>query len=84
MFYIFVHALFCILIHIISIDWALLSANLDFRYLDPVFAAHLGDQAPAVLKRNLLEFVHPDERENARIDLRRIIDQKGLHGSVTR
>jgi hypothetical protein len=66
------------------LDWALLSSDLSFRYIDPVFTVHAGDQAQAILSCNLLDFVHPVEREHARADLKQIIDEKGLHGSITR
>lgn len=66
------------------VDWALLSADLQFIYLDPVLAAHLEDQAENLVGQSLLTFVHPDERETARQDLWSVLDSKTLHGSVTR
>ena len=65
-------------------DWTLLSADLQFIYLDPVLASHLDGQAEALVGQSLLTFVHPDERETAKQDLGNVLDSKTLHGSVTR
>ncbi|KAG6895337.1 hypothetical protein C0992_001759 [Termitomyces sp. T32_za158] len=64
--------------------WALLDSDLRFVYLDPVLAAHLDEQAPAILARSLLDFVHPDEQASAKLDLGGVLDSRTLHGSVTR
>ncbi|KAF7965888.1 hypothetical protein HWV62_41008 [Athelia sp. TMB] len=64
--------------------WSLLSAGLDFIYLDPVLQYHLEEQASTLVGRSLLDFVHPDERSSAQYDLGSVLDNKTLHGSVTR
>ncbi|KAG6844124.1 hypothetical protein H0H87_009611 [Tephrocybe sp. NHM501043] len=64
--------------------WALLSADLDFIYLDPVLQAHLAEQALLLKARSLLSFVHPDEQASAKIDLGGVLESRTLHGSVTR
>ncbi|KAF8583851.1 hypothetical protein K439DRAFT_1661083 [Ramaria rubella] len=64
--------------------WSLLSADLDFLYVDPVLHAHLGAQAHAIIGRKLLEFVHPDEHASAHQDLGKVLESRTLHGSVTR
>ncbi|KAG6332757.1 hypothetical protein ID866_6331 [Astraeus odoratus] len=65
-------------------DWSLLSSDLSFIYLDPVLASHLEDQAPLLIGKSLLHFVHPDEQESARNDLTDALERKTMHGSVTR
>ncbi|KIY43960.1 hypothetical protein FISHEDRAFT_77882 [Fistulina hepatica ATCC 64428] len=64
--------------------WALLSADLTFIYLDPVFAAHLEAQAENLIGKALLQFVHPDEQQSAKADLANVMESRTLHGSVTR
>ncbi|KZT22369.1 hypothetical protein NEOLEDRAFT_1097775 [Neolentinus lepideus HHB14362 ss-1] len=64
--------------------WALLNAELQFLYLDPVLASHLGPQADELVGKPLLAFVHPDEQASARHDLGSVLDSRTLHGSVTR
>jgi len=65
-------------------DWALLSADLRFIYLDPVLAHHLEEQADALTGKSLLSFVHPDEQTSAKHDLGGVLETRTLHGSVTR
>jgi len=65
-------------------DWSLLSSDLTFIYLDPVLASHLEDQATLLIGKSLLSFVHPDEQHTARTDLADALEQKTIHGSVTR
>lgn len=65
-------------------DWALLSADLQFIYLDPVLAYHLDAQADLLVGKSLLSFVHPDEQASAKTDLRSVLESRTLHGSVTR
>lgn len=67
-----------------SSDWALLSSELQFIYLDPVLASHLEDQAELLVGKSLLSFVHPDEQASAKVDLGGVLDSRTLHGSVTR
>ncbi|PPQ76479.1 hypothetical protein CVT26_012554 [Gymnopilus dilepis] len=64
--------------------WALLSADLQFIYLDPVLASHLEDQAEELYGKSLLSFVHPDEQASAKHDLGSVLESRTLHGSVTR
>ena len=65
-------------------DWAMLSADLQFIYLDPVLASHLEDQAELLVGKSLLSFVHPDEQASANQDLGGVLQSRTLHGSVTR
>ncbi|KAF9236731.1 hypothetical protein BU15DRAFT_89025 [Melanogaster broomeanus] len=64
--------------------WSLLSSELRFIYLDPVLASHLEDQANLLIGQSLLSFVHPGEQETARTDLAEALEQRTMHGSVTR
>lgn len=65
-------------------DWAMLSADLEFIYLDPVLQSHLEEQAALLVGKSLLSFVHPDEQASAKQDLGGVLDSRTLHGSVTR
>lgn len=65
-------------------DWSLLSSDLHFIYLDPVFANHLEDQADLLIGKSLLNFVHPEEQASARADLTEALEQRTMHGTVTR
>ncbi|KAL0954809.1 hypothetical protein HGRIS_003755 [Hohenbuehelia grisea] len=64
--------------------WSLLDADLQFIYLDPVLATHLDDQAESLLGKSLLGFVHPDEQASAKHDLGDVLENRSVHGSVTR
>ncbi|CAE6461651.1 unnamed protein product [Rhizoctonia solani] len=64
--------------------WNLLDSELRYLYLDPTCFAHMGKEAEKVIGTCLLEYVHPDEQESARADLRNVLDSRTLHGSVTR
>ncbi|GAA5988752.1 hypothetical protein JCM10908_006156 [Rhodotorula pacifica] len=71
--------------------WAILSAELEYAYLGPVFAAHLGEEVAERLKgTSLLDWVHPDERDQLAKDLLphpdRLagVEETGVFGSVTR
>jgi hypothetical protein len=44
----------------------------------------MGEQASAIIGTCLLDYVHPDEQQSARADLRNVLDSRTLHGSVTR
>jgi hypothetical protein len=70
--------------HPFSLDWSLLSSDLQFIYMDPVFASHLEDQADALVGKSLLAFIHPDEQASAKHDLGNVLESRTLHGSVTR
>ena len=65
-------------------DWALLSADLNFLYLDPVLQSHLAEQADLLVGKTLINFVHPDEQKSAKQDLGSVLESRTLHGSVTR
>ncbi len=65
-------------------DWTLLTSDLVFLYLDPVLASHLGEQAHLLVGRSLLDYVHPDEKASAKVDLGAVLESRTLHGSVTR
>ena len=62
----------------------MLSEDLHFIYLDPVLQSHLEEQADSLLGKSLLSFVHPDEQASAKQDLGGVLNNKTLHGSVTR
>ncbi|EIW57305.1 uncharacterized protein TRAVEDRAFT_59041 [Trametes versicolor FP-101664 SS1] len=64
--------------------WTLLTSDLVFLYLDPVLASHLGEQAHLLVGRSLLDYVHPDEKASAKVDLGAVLESRTLHGSVTR
>ncbi|KAH9936060.1 hypothetical protein B0H21DRAFT_758828 [Amylocystis lapponica] len=64
--------------------WSLLTPDLHFLYLDPVYADHLHDQADLLVGKSLLSFVHPDEQASAKLDLGSVLESRTLHGSVTR
>lgn len=65
-------------------DWAMLSTDLHFIYLDPVLQNHLQEQADSLVGKSLLSFVHPEEQASAKQDLGGVLDSRTLHGSVTR
>ncbi|EJU04861.1 hypothetical protein DACRYDRAFT_93284 [Dacryopinax primogenitus] len=64
--------------------WTLLSESLKFLFLDPILTLHMGEQANALLGKDMLEYVHPEDKEKAVEDLKRVVRSKTLHGSVTR
>ncbi|KAJ7052635.1 hypothetical protein C8F01DRAFT_1170676 [Mycena amicta] len=64
--------------------WSLLNADLRFIFLDPVLSHHLGPEAPELVGKSLVSFVHPDEQASAQADLGNVLDSRTLHGSVTR
>lgn len=66
------------------LDWALLTSDLQFIYLDPVLNYHLGEQAELLVGKSLLAFVHPDEQASAKRDLGNALESNSLLGSVTR
>ncbi|KIM80233.1 hypothetical protein PILCRDRAFT_539477 [Piloderma croceum F 1598] len=69
--------------HFLSTDWALLSAGLDFIYLDPVLQCHLEAQASLLVGKSLLDFIHPDEHAPAEQDFGIVLESKSSHGSIT-
>jgi hypothetical protein len=52
--------------------------------MDPVFTAHLEEQADALVGKSLFAFIHPNEQASAKHDLGCVIESRILHGSVTR
>ncbi|TDL25453.1 hypothetical protein BD410DRAFT_784439 [Rickenella mellea] len=64
--------------------WTLLNSSLHFLALDPVLTYHLQEQAPLLLEKCLLDFVHPEEQASARHDLGGVLQERTLHGTVTR
>lgn len=44
----------------------------------------MGEQAPNLIGKSLLDFLHPDEVDIAKVDLGTVVDTRMLHGSVTR
>ncbi|KAI0822467.1 hypothetical protein BC628DRAFT_1327012 [Trametes gibbosa] len=64
--------------------WTLLTSDLHFLYLDPVLANHLGEQAGLLVGKSLFDYVHPDEKDSAKVDLGAVLESRTLHGSVTR
>ncbi|KAG9314878.1 hypothetical protein JVU11DRAFT_3979 [Chiua virens] len=64
--------------------WSLLTSDLHFIYLDPILACYLEDQADLLVGKSLLNFVHPEEQASARADLTEALEQRTMHGSVTR
>ncbi|KAF9069258.1 hypothetical protein BDP27DRAFT_1447845 [Rhodocollybia butyracea] len=67
-----------------SCYWALLSADLQFIYLDPILQLHLEDQASHLVGKSLVKFVRSDEQETAQRDLGSVLESKTLNGSITR
>lgn len=70
--------------------WAILSPTLDFVFVDPILHTHLGQESKLFIGTNLLQFVHPDEREALGKDLipkvgdAGGIENSGVFGSITR
>lgn len=70
--------------------WVILSARLDFVFLDPILEHHMGDYAIKLVGTNLLDWVHPDEKDSLRDDLMPKEDEVagiegvGVFGSMTR
>ncbi|KAF8340640.1 uncharacterized protein EI90DRAFT_2091656 [Cantharellus anzutake] len=53
-------------------------------FIDPVLESHLKDQAKDFIGSSLLDWVHPDERQNASVDLFDVVEKQAVHGTVTR
>ncbi|KAJ4476231.1 hypothetical protein J3R30DRAFT_415997 [Lentinula aciculospora] len=60
--------------------WALLSADLEFMYIDPAMQSDIGG---TIVGRSLLEFVHPEEKSTAQQDLGLVLQSNTVHGSIT-
>lgn len=66
------------------LDWALLSTDLQFIYVDPIFQFFLKEQASHIIGKSLLQFIHPEEQSTAQRDLGNALNSKTLHGTITR
>jgi hypothetical protein len=70
--------------------WCILSPTLHFVFVDPILHTHLEEQSKAFIGSNLLDYVHPDERQSLREDLMPKvgdaggIEGSGVFGSITR
>ncbi|GAA5938109.1 hypothetical protein JCM3775_005344 [Rhodotorula graminis] len=70
--------------------WTILTPQLEYVYLDPTLAYHMGEWSNAFRGSNVLDWVHPDEREQLADDLLpkedRVagVESAGVFGSVTR
>ncbi|KAK4055054.1 hypothetical protein OIO90_003395 [Microbotryomycetes sp. JL221] len=70
--------------------WCILTPSLDFAFLDPVLHTHLGAESKLFIGTNLLDYVHPDERDALANDLlpkvgvNGGIEASGVFGSITR
>ncbi|UZJ55929.1 hypothetical protein CBS101457_005249 [Exobasidium rhododendri] len=68
-------------------SWAILSTTtkrLSFMYVDPTFSRNLSSEACAIVGTSFFDYIHPEERDRAEIDMKNIIDSRTLFGSVTR
>lgn len=61
-----------------------MSERLDFLYVDPMFGKHLSSQSSDILGTSFFDYIHPEEEERTRIDMKNIIGSRTLFGSVTR
>ncbi|KAM0791790.1 hypothetical protein ACM66B_004053 [Microbotryomycetes sp. NB124-2] len=70
--------------------WCILTPSLDFAFLDPVLHTHLGAESKMFIGTNLLDYIHPDERDALGNDLlpklgaNGGIEASGVFGSITR
>ncbi|KAK4050689.1 hypothetical protein OIV83_003415 [Microbotryomycetes sp. JL201] len=70
--------------------WCILTPSLDFAFLDPVLHTHLGAESKLFIGTNLLDYIHPDERDALGNDLlpkvgaNGGIEASGVFGSITR
>ncbi|PWN50611.1 hypothetical protein IE53DRAFT_87207 [Violaceomyces palustris] len=58
--------------------------DLRFVYLDPVLQHHLDAQADAMVGSSFFDYVHPEEKDRASDDMKKIVESRTLFGSVTR
>jgi hypothetical protein len=74
------------------LDWALFSTesspsdpyDLTFIFCDPVLQNHLNTEADLIIGKSFFDYVHPEQKEQARSDLAQIVASGTLFGSVTR
>ncbi|GAA6063871.1 hypothetical protein JCM10212_003607 [Sporobolomyces blumeae] len=70
--------------------WVIMSPSLEFMYLDPILEYHMVEYSRTLIGYNLLDFVHPDERNRLAQDLlpdpnrSAGVKTAGVFGSVTR
>ncbi|BGO94347.1 hypothetical protein NBRC10512_002795 [Rhodotorula toruloides] len=70
--------------------WTILSSKLEYAYLDPVLDTHLGAWKDKFVGTSVLDWVHPDERDQLAEDLLPKedtvagVESTGVFGSVTR
>jgi hypothetical protein len=70
--------------------WTILSSKLEYAYLDPVLDTHLGAWKDKFIGTSVLDWVHPDERDQLAEDLLPKedvvagVESTGVFGSVTR
>ncbi|GAA5995964.1 uncharacterized protein JCM10292_004859 [Rhodotorula paludigena] len=70
--------------------WTILTPTLEYVYLDPILELHMGEWANGLRGTSILEWVHPDEREQLAQDLLPKddavagVEGAGVFGSVTR
>lgn len=64
--------------------WTVMDCKMNFKYLDPVLQEHMGEQAPVMLTKNLVDFIHPEEKEAAEADFAKFRTGTTIFGSVTR
>ncbi|BGP42610.1 hypothetical protein JCM10449v2_006622 [Rhodotorula kratochvilovae] len=70
--------------------WTILTPQLEYAYLDPILQLHMGEWVHAFRGSNVLDWVHPDEREQLAEDLLPKedgvggVEGAGVFGSVTR
>lgn len=53
-------------------------------FCDPVLQSHMGSEKDLIIGKSFFDFVHPQERAQAKEDLRNIVASRTLFGSVTR
>jgi hypothetical protein len=71
----------------LSPGWAILSTRterLDFLYVDPTFSQHLTLEADRIKGTSFFDYIHTEEEERTRVDMKNIIQSRTLFGSVTR
>ncbi|GAA5825585.1 hypothetical protein JCM3770_006895, partial [Rhodotorula araucariae] len=70
--------------------WTILTPQLEYAYLDPILQLHMGEWVHRFRGTNILDWVHPDEREQLADDLLPQedgvggVEGAGVFGSVTR
>lgn len=49
--------------------WTVLDDDLRFVYIDPLLREHMRSDADKLVGSSIYDFIHPDERESAKVDL---------------